>query len=181
MKFPSTTVAGPWVRIDGRSGQFIVSTPEGETDYVDPKDKVIGVDLQNARQGWLHIDQGIFDWAPLENEDDWGTPPSEHHKPGVQCNLVGTNGIFGDSPVRSCTASTKAWTTFIGSVHEKCANDLSPDTIPTIKITAVRPVKIGKGNSINIAFDVAPTNRWIKRADLPTGDEATSDSDDSWG
>ncbi len=43
----------PWIKLDGQAGEFKVSMPEGEEQVIDTEGLEIGLDLYNAKQGWL--------------------------------------------------------------------------------------------------------------------------------
>ena len=67
MYFPNSGSGRPFVRVDGRSGGFALSCPEGgDPEIVEMHGKVVDLDLANAEQGWLKISKDGTDWLALE-------------------------------------------------------------------------------------------------------------------
>ena len=85
MNFPNSGSGRPYVRIDGRSGAFALSVPDGDPEVVEMHGKKLDLDIAGAKQGWLRLSTNGADWVALETLDDWaGTPrPSADHAPGV--------------------------------------------------------------------------------------------------
>lgn len=163
MQFPNSGGSGrPYARFDARTGMLFVSSPDGDRTPIDLKGKVLGIDLAQAVQGWLHVAQGATDWRPLTAPDQWGSPPSPDHKPGVEVDLVSKDPAFGDAPTRSCRGNSRAWTGFVADVASK-VGEIPEGKIPVIRIDNVKLVKVGAGTSVNIEFTVAPREKWIVR------------------
>ena len=153
----------PWARLDGRTGIMFVSSPDGKSP-VDLKGKVLSLNLANATQGWLKVETGGTDWQPIV-DGQWGNPPSADHKPAVDVDLYCKDASFGDAKVRTARGNSRAWTSFIGQVSEK-VGPVEQGAWPTIRIDAVRVVKVGAGSTIAIDFTLAPKEKWVSEASI---------------
>jgi len=160
MHFPTTGTGRPFVRIDGRSGGFALSVPDGgDPEIVEMKGNLVDLDLANAEQGWLKISKDGTDWQALDTIDDWdGTAkPSAAHAPGVRVDLM--CAAWPEPQVRQLRGSSRAITGFIARIAEAAG------TVPTgkavrIRLTGARVVNIGKGTSAEINFEIAPKDKW---------------------
>ena len=159
LNFPSSGGGQPWARIDGRNGMMTVSGPDDQHTF-DMKNKVFAFNIKGAKQGWLALANGR-DWQPIEN-GQWGNPPTPDHNPGVEIEIYSKVEDFGDSPVRVASASSKAFTSFVSAIAQKAGSDLPDDAWPTIRVDSVTTVKVGKGSSIDIAFTMAPRDKWYR-------------------
>lgn len=175
MYFPgqSTGSSGkPWARLDARTGMLVISAPDGNKKMVDLSGKVIGLNTLNATQGWLKVDASGADWQPVPR-DQWGVPPSAEHKAGVEVELYCNDPAFGDAPVRVARGNSRGWTAFIGGVVQQ-AGAIPAGTWPTIKVNAVKVIKIGQGSSITVDFAMAPKEKWVKDADISRSPATTA-------
>lgn len=162
MKFPGSDSSRAWVRMDGRTGLWTMSSADGPT-MVDLKGRKIGVDIARAVQGWLATTPQ-FDWQELGAPDAWGAAPSADHRPGVKLDLISTDGVFGDDPVREARGNSRAFTTFVAKVHAQVGDADPHGPVPVIKINAIRTIKVGAGTSVEIDFIVGPREQWLDRA-----------------
>ena len=159
MQFPNSGSGRPYVRLDARTGSFKASTPEGSPVLVDMKGKVLDLDLENAKQGWLSVDQQGVNFVPLKNRDDWiGTPqPSKDHAPAVSLDLM--SDAFAEPRVREFRGNSRAVTTFIANVASE-AGEIPAGKAVRVRIKAVRQINVGRGTSIDLEFDLAPQDKW---------------------
>ncbi len=177
MKFPTNGTGRPFVRIDGRSGGFALSVPDGgDLEIVEMKNRLLDLDIANAEQGWLKLSADGADWQPLATLDDWdGAPkPSADHAPGVCIDVMSTD--WPEPQVRQLRGSSRAITGFIARIAE-AAGAVPEDKAVRIRLTGARVVKIGKGTSAEIDFDVAPRDKWpgVRAFDAHRGDDADAD------
>jgi hypothetical protein len=159
MHFPNSGSGRPFVRIDGRSGGFALSCLDGDPEIIEMRGKLLDLDIAGAEQGWLHLSTNGADWVALETLDDWlGTPrPSADHNPGVRIDLMCAD--WAEPKVRELRGSSRAITGFIARIAE-AAGAVPAGKAVRIRLTGVRVVKIGKGTSAEIGFEIAPRDRW---------------------
>ena len=177
MHFPTNGTGRPFVRIDGRSGGFALSVPDGgDLEIVEMRDKLLDLDLAHAEQGWLRLSTDGADWSPLETLDDWiGTPrPSADHAPGVCIDVMSID--WPEPQVRQLRGSSRAITGFIARIAE-AAGAVPDGKAVRVRLTGARVVKIGKGTSAEIDFEIAPRDKWpaVATFDAHRGDDAPTD------
>ena len=160
MQFPSQNQ--PYLQFDGRNGQFRFGAGGQKTD-IDIVGKPLGVDIANAKQGWLAFTGGGVDWQELAEQDKWGVQPSDEYKPGVEVEVTAPD-VLGDSTPMRFRGSTMAHNKLIAAIHDRTAADAKRlGSIPVIKIVKINTVKVGAGTSVNFDFEVAPTGAWLRR------------------
>jgi hypothetical protein len=185
MLFPSGGTGKPFIRIDGRNGSFLLSVPDGgDPEIVEMKGRLLDLDLASAAQGWLKISKDGPDWSPLETIDDWaGTPrPSADHAPGVCIDLMCSD--WSEPQVRQLRGSSRAITGFVTRVAE-AAGTVPDGKAVRVRITGANVKKFGMGSSADLAFEIAPKEKWPAAATFdehrdapePTTAPATSTTD----
>ena len=177
MHFPTNGTGRPFVRIDGRSGGFALSAPDGgDLEIVEMKNRLLDLDLAGASQGWLRLSTEGADWVALETLDDWaGTPrPSADHAPGVCIDVMSID--WPEPQVRQLRGSSRAITGFIARIAE-AAGAVPDGKAVRVRLTGARVVKIGKGTSAEINFEIAPRDKWpaVSIFDEHRGDDAATD------
>jgi len=159
MFFPNSGSGRPFVRIDGRSGSFALSTLDGDPEIFEMTNKLLDLDITGVEQGWLRISKDGTDWQALEVLDDWaGTPrPSEDHAPAVKIDVMSTD--WPQPKVRELRASSRAVTGFITRIAQE-AGDVPEGKAVRVRITGAKMLNFGKGSSVDLKFEIAPTDRW---------------------
>ncbi len=136
----------------------------------------VDLDIAGAEQGWLRLDANGVDWQPLAAIGDWkGSPrPSDDHNPGVRIDLM--CDTWPEPKVRELRASSHAVKRFVERVA-LAAGDIADGKAVRVQLTGARVVKIGKGSSVDIDFDIAPPERWpdVAAFDAHRGDDAAAD------
>ncbi len=186
MKFPNSGNGRPYVRIDGRTGAFSLSNPEGPPTVFDVTGKLLAFDYESAQQGWLRVDQAGADWVPLNAPDEWTNPPapSVEHSPGVRLDVFCKD--WPDPKVRELRGNSRAVTGLVSEIVEK-AGDMVKRKAVLVRIDAARIVKVGRGSTVNFDFTVAPADRWPDLStldphrDAPQPQPAPAQSGDAWG
>ncbi len=176
MHFPNSGSGRPYVRIDGRSGGFALSVPDGDPEIVEMHGKLLDLDLAGVSQGWLCFSTSGADWVPLETLDDWLNPPkpSVDHNAGVRIDLMCAD--WAEPKVRELRGSSRAITGFIARIAQ-AAGDVPEGKAVRVRITGARVVKIGKGTSAEIGFEIAPRDKWpdVAAFDAHRGDDTPTD------
>ena len=179
MIFPTTGSGRPYVRIDGRSGSFALSVPDGDPEIVEMKNRLLDLDIAGAEQGWLRLSTDGADWVALGERDGWaGTPrPSADHAPGFCIDLMCAD--WPEPQVRQLRGSSRAITGFIARIAEaaEAAGAVPDGKAVRVRLTGARVVKIGKGTSAEIGFEIAPRDNWplVAAFDAHRGDDAAAD------
>lgn len=182
--FMTNSTSGPWIKLDGQAGVLKISTPDGDDKIIEASGLVVGVDLNNATQGWLALSKGMRDWRPITDADGWGERPSEEHKQGIEVDIICRDEAFGDEPVRVLSGNSKAVVNWFAALMSE-VGDVEGEAIPTIKINKLEKKALGKGSTVAVDYKLAPKDKWIKRDESVTEiDDATTSeaasSDDNW-
>ncbi len=177
MHFPNTGSGRPFVRIDGRSGGFALSVPDGgDLEIVEMKNRLLDLDIAGAEQGWLRLSTDGADWVALDARDDWdGTPkPSGDHNPGVRVDLM--CDAWPEPKVRELRGSSRAITGWIARVA-LAAGDVPASKAVRVRLNGVKMLKFGKGSSVDIGFEIAPRDKWpdVSIFDAHRDDDAAAD------
>ena len=161
LTFPNSGGGKPFVRYDGRTGAFSLSSPDGEAPEVFPmRDQILAADIQQVAQGWLKLKDGV-DWVPTEGVNDWGGQPSADHAAAVQVDVY--CAAWPDPKVRQLRGSSKALIGFVKRLDAAAAG--GPDSkAVTVRIGATRIAKIGQGTSAEVSFEAAPPAKWLDRS-----------------
>ncbi len=159
MQFPNSGTGRPYIRLDARTATFKASCLDSDAAEVDLTGKILDLDLTNAEQGWLKVDQQGADFLPLAKRDDWnGTPsPSPEYSPAVSLDL--RSEAWGEPAVRELRGGSRAITSFIASVAKE-AGEIPNGKAVRVRILAVDTVKFGRGTSTEIRFEIAPKSKW---------------------
>ena len=175
LKFPSNAVR-PYCRLDGRTGAFALTVPDGDPEIVEMKGKPLDLDIAGAEQGWLRLDANGADWQPLGERDGWaGMPrPSADHNPGIRIDLMCAD--WAEPKVRELRGSSRAITGFIARVA-LAAGEVPARKAVRVRLNGAKMLKFGKGSSVDIGFEIAPTDRWpdVSIFDAHRGDDAAAD------
>ena len=138
MNFPTNGSGRPFVRINGTTGSFALSVPEGgDPEIAEMKGRLLDLDLIGAGQGYLRVTPDGADWVSLTERGAWlATPrPSPDHKPGVRVDLMCADW---DAPkVRELRGSSRAVTGFIARVA-LAAGDIPDGKAVRIRLTGAR-------------------------------------------
>ena len=186
MKFPNTGDGRPYVRIDGRTGAFALSNPEGPPTVFDVTGKLLAFDYETAQQGHLRVDQAGADWVPLNALNEWTNPPapSVEHKPGVRIDVFCKE--WPDPKVRELRGNSHAVTGLISGILEKAGDKVSGKAI-LARMNAAQVVKVGRGSTVKFDFEIAPSDRWPDLStfnphlDTPQPQPSPTQSGDAWG
>jgi len=173
LTFPNSGGGKPFIRLDGRTGTFSLSSPDGEAPDVFPmREKVLVADIKRAEQGWLKLKDGV-DWQLLDDANDWGNPPSPDHNAAVQVDVYCAD--WPEPQVRQLRGSSRAVVGFVTRL-DAAALDAPEGKAIAVKIGGTRIAKMGKGSTAEVAFDVAPRDKWPDRAIFDEVAEADDDA-----
>lgn len=181
MHFPNSGSGRPYVRLDARTGMFKASTLDGDPVLVNMSGEVLDLDIENAQQGWLKVDQQGADFVPLTDRDDWNTTPrpSDEYAPAVSLDVM--SEVWDAPAVRQFRGSSRAVTTFIAGVAN-AVGEIPKGKAVRVRIKSVRQIKVGRGTSIDIDFKIAPQDKWpdLAKFDGGGGEPPAQDDSEAW-
>jgi hypothetical protein len=108
--------------------------------------------------GWLLIGEGIRDWKPSIGSV---TPrsPDPNYKRGFSI-LLHAPRLLGSSEAHEMCASTHAHMSFCERLYNECEPQFGKGNVPIVKITEAEPIKVGKGKSRELKFEIV---KWVPR------------------
>ncbi len=160
----------PFIRFAIQENRWEKSSEDGPVDF-DPSVPFL-MDVERAEGGWLMVSTGVRDWKSWGHNDASKAPP----KPGTEYKqaysvLCYGAKAFGDDQVYELCSNQKAMLTFVAAVFERAEGQFGSGKVPLVKITGSKPIKIGKGKSRDIHFEI------VKYVDRPEAfDEAKADA-----
>jgi hypothetical protein len=145
----------PWARYSPQANLLTVAGENGprEMAFVG---KSFAIDIENALRCWLLITEGARDvkYFPL-NE----APPES---PGVGYRLGVAILIFAPKQFQNAEAfemcsNTGAVLSFAERLFNECEPKFGSGQVPIVRVIEATPIKIGKGKSREIVFEIAKT------------------------
>lgn len=153
----------PFIRYISNEDLWLHSTESGELTEIEMKDGALPApilfDMENIKMGWLKLAQGERDWQPFPSIDKPTEKPNDDYKQGFSVKTYSTK-LFGDEPVREFCASGKGVTMFIQRLYNEAEPEFGKGKVPAIKIKKTPSIKIGKGTSRNVQYEIV---KWVDR------------------
>jgi hypothetical protein len=151
----------PFIRFLPSLNAWQLSTEAGKDEFAFDKPAVF--DIQFVQLGWMHIDEGVYDWQPWPNNRPTAKPAEEGYKAGFMMNVYSTT-MFGDEPVREFASNGTGSVMFVQELFNACeqAPEFAQGKSPVIQITGSKAIKVGKkGGATRIPqFTIV---KWIDR------------------
>lgn len=147
----------PYIRFSPQANAWMKAGPDGPEEFT-AKDALIAFDVERLVLGWLTLGEGVREWAPWPANDKRTKAPSMDAKTGFVC-LVYAPKVLGED-VYEFSANATASTRFIQDLYNACEAEFGKGKVPLVKITGSKPIKIGKGTTREILWEVA---KWIDR------------------
>jgi hypothetical protein len=111
MNFPSNGSGRPYVRIDGRTGDFALSCPDGDPEVVEMKNRLVDIDIAGADQGCCACPRtapnGCRSWLAMPGPRRRGRAQANGHDHAADGNQDAALAIWDASvPVMGTVAET---------------------------------------------------------------------------
>ena len=100
--------------------------------------------------GWLLLGEGLRDWKPAPLES---AAPGKTYKRGFSV-LFYAPKLLGSAEAFEMCASTGAHMSFCERLYNECEPEFGKGNVPIVKITEAEPIKIGKGKSRELHFEI---------------------------
>jgi hypothetical protein len=139
-------------------------------EEIDIKDGLLAIDIENMQMGWLFIAEGQRDWQAWPSVSAPTPQPGEDYKQGFRVLLHGPK-LLGDE-VHEWTSNQVGCTRFIESLYNSTeqAGAFGTGNVPLVKITGSTVLKIGKGSTREITYEVV---KYVPRPAAMAAVEAT--------
>jgi hypothetical protein len=148
----NSTAVLQWVRY---SPQANILTVQGEDK---PREmafvgKSFLIDIENGVRGWLLITEGMRDWKPFPIGEDPPPSPGPGYKLGFSVLLYAPKQ-FANPEAHEMCSNTGAHLSFCERLFNEAEPKFGEGNSPIVKITDAVAVKIGKGKSREIGFEI---------------------------
>ena len=165
----------PFIRYSIQEMRWYLSTEDKDMKEVKMTSPVI-IDIENVQQGWLQISSNGRDWVSWGKDNKPTEKPSMEHKPGVMMNMYSTK-MFEDAPVRQLSSNAVALNMFMKNLYNACekTGNFGSGKVPAVLLLDAKRIKIGKGNSVELLFDI---KSWVDRPEELDNNVDIVESDD---
>jgi hypothetical protein len=148
----------PWARYSPQANLLTVageSSPR-EMAFVG---KSFAIDIETGSRGWLLITEGMRDWKPFPIGEDPPPSPGPGYKLGFSVLLYAPKQFANAEAFEMCS-NTGAHLSFCERLFNECEPKFGEGNSPIVKIVDATPIKIGKGKSREIVFEIV---KWVPR------------------
>ena len=121
--------------------------------------KSFAIDIENGSTGWLLIGEGIRDWKPFPIDDVTPPSPGPSYKRGFSILLYAPK-LLGSPEAHEMCSSTGAHLSFCERLYNEAEPQFGKGNVPIVKITEAEPIKVGKGKSRELQFEIV---KWVPR------------------
>ena len=149
----------PYIRYSPQANTLTLAGEDNKPREIPFLGKSFVMDPENGSQGWLLIGEGIRDWKPFPI--GYVTPPSPgpNYKRGFLILLYAPK-LLGSPEAHEMCASTGAHLSFCERLYNEAERNFGKGNVPVVKITEAEPIKVGKGKSRELHFEIV---KWIPR------------------
>ena len=165
----------PYIRFSPQSNAWLKAGLDGP-DEVDVTTSPLCIDIVNLQLGWMLLGEGVREWQPWPSLTQRTPKPEGDWKIGFSVPVY-SKKLLGDD-VHDMAANSTASTRFIEGLYNAVEADIEEDKALVIQITGSKPLRIGKGNTREILYDIV---KWIPRPaafDAPGGNGAAKEDDE---
>jgi hypothetical protein len=149
----------PYLRYSPQANTMSVAGEDGKAHEVPFLGKSFAIDIENGSTGWLLIGEGIRDWKPFPIGSVTPPSPGPNFKRGFSILLYAPK-LLGSPEAHEMCASTGAHMSFCERVYNEAEPQFGKGNVPIVKITEAEPIKVGKGKSRELHFEIV---KWIPR------------------
>ena len=108
--------------------------------------------------GWLLIGEGLRDWKPFPLGSS-PPAPGPSFKRGFAI-LIYAPKLLGSPEAHEMCSSTGAHLSFCERLYNEAEPNFGKGNVPIVKITEAEPIKVGKGKSRELQFEIV---KWVPR------------------
>src|SRR6516225_6541840 len=149
----STSVL-PFVRYSPQTNTMVTAGEDNKPREIPFLGKSFAIDIENGSTGWLLIGEGIRDWKPFPIDGVPPPSPGPSYKRGFSVLLYAPKLLESPEAHEMCS-STGAHMSFCERLYNEAEPNFGKGNIPIVKITEAEPIKVGKGKSRELHFEIA--------------------------
>jgi hypothetical protein len=150
----------PWARYSPQSNVLTIAGEDNKPREIPFVGRSFAVNIENGSMGHLLIGEGVRDWKPFPI---FGAPPAPAatYKRGFAVLLYAPK-LLGSPEAFEMCSSTGAHLSFCERLYNEAEPKFGEGNVPIVKITEAEPIKIGKGKSRELHFEIV---KWVPRPD----------------
>lgn len=156
----------PFIRFSPQANAWLKSGDGGATEF-DPRGSGMLIDVEQAVFGWLTLGEGVREWEPWPSINARTKSPGGEAKVGFMVQVYAPK-LLGEE-VHDFSANATASTRFFEALYNQCEKEFGKGKVPLVQITGSKILKIGKGTTREVEFNIA---KWVDRpqalADIAT-------------
>ena len=155
----NTTSILPWARYSPQANMLTIAGEDGKPRELSFVGKSFAMDPENGSTGWLLIAEGTRDWKPFPIDSVAPPSPGPNYKRAFSI-LVQAPKLFGSPEAHEMCSSTGAHMSFCERLFNEAEPNFGKGNVPIVKITEAEAIKIGKGKSRELKFEIV---KWVPR------------------
>jgi hypothetical protein len=149
----------PWARYSPQANVLTIPGEDGKSRELSFVGKSFAIDIENGVPGWLLITEGSRDWKPFPLDSAAPSSPGPNYKRGFSI-LINAPKALGSPEAHEMCSSTGAHLSFCERLYNEGEPKFGEGNVPIVKITEAEPIKIGKGKSRELKFEIV---KWVPR------------------
>ena len=160
----------PYIRYSPQANTMTIASEDNKPREIPFLGKSFAIDIENGMPGWLLIGEGLRDWKPFPLGSVTPPSPGPGYKRGFSILLYAPK-LLGSPEAHEMCSSTVAHLSFCERLYNEAEPNFGKGNVPIVKITEAEPIKVGKGKSRELQFEII---KWIaaSRRDRRRADEA---------
>jgi hypothetical protein len=149
----------PYVRYSPQSNSMTVAGEDNKPREISFLGKSFATEIENGSMGWLLIAEGARDWKPFAIDSVPPPSPGQNYKRGFSILLYAPK-LLGSPEAHEMCSSTGAHLSFCERLFNEAEPHFGKGDVPIVKITEAEPIKVGKGKSRELKFEIV---KWVPR------------------
>jgi hypothetical protein len=149
----------PYIRYSPQANTMTLAGEDNKPREIAFLGKSFAIDIENGSTGWLLIGEGIHDWKPFPINNVTPPSPGPNYKRGFLILLYAPK-LLGSPEAHEMCSSTGAHLSFCERVYNEAEPQFGKGNVPIVKITEAEPIKVGKGKSRELKFEIV---KWVPR------------------
>ena len=149
----------PYIRYSPQANTMTLAGEDNKPREISFLNKSFAMDPENGSPGWLLIGEAIRDWKPFPIDGVTPPAPGPNYKRGFSILLYAPK-LLGSPEAFEMCSSTGAHLSFCERLYNETEPNFGKGDVPIVKITEAEPIKVGKGKSRELHFEIV---KWIPR------------------
>jgi hypothetical protein len=148
-----------YLRYGPQENKMTLAGEDGKPREIPFLGKSFAIDIENGSMGWLLISEGMRDWKPFPIDSVPPPSPGPTYKRGFSILLYAPK-LLGSPEAHEMCSSTGAHMSFCERLYNEAEPQFGKSNVPIVKITEAEPIKVGKGKSRELKFEIV---KWVPR------------------